>query len=115
MPIYLWFIFCFLILTLFYKPYYVNFQVLQSCLQKLSENDFKRFKRILWEFYPECFRDRLDILDIIDLVDKMLEVCDLEVSLKITGAVLNKMKLMKLAEQLKSLCKRSKSLYAVRY
>lgn len=38
----------------------------------------------------------------------MLELCDIEVSLKITLVLLNNMNLKKIAEQLQGLCKRSK-------
>lgn len=38
----------------------------------------------------------------------MLELCDLEVSLKITLVLLNDMKLKNVVEQLEGLCKRSK-------
>lgn len=54
------------------------------------------------------FRKQLDSLDIIDVVDKMLEACDLEISLKITLVLLNDMKLKQVSEQLQGLCKRSK-------
>ncbi|KAF4077419.1 hypothetical protein AMELA_G00207890 [Ameiurus melas] len=90
------------------------FKVLQSSLQQLSQENFRRFKRILWERYPECFRDQLDSLDIIDLVDKMLELCDIEVSLKITLVLLNNMNLKKIVEQLQGLCKRNEVRYELK-
>ncbi len=83
-------------------------QALTSCLKKLAEDELKYFKKLLWERYPERFRDPLDGLDIVDLVDKMLELCNIEISLKITLALFNIMNFKKLAEYLLGLCKRSK-------
>lgn len=83
-------------------------QALTSCLKKLAEDELKYFKKLLWERYPERFRDPLDELDIVDLVDKMLELCNIEISLKITLALFNIMNFKKLAEYLLGLCKRSK-------
>ncbi|GAA6105651.1 NLR family CARD domain-containing protein 3 [Tachysurus ichikawai] len=91
------------------------FKVLQSSLKQLREEHFKRFKRILWERYPEYFRDQLSSLDIIDLVDKMLEICGLEVSLKITlNVLLNDMKCKYVAEQLQGMCKRNEVRYELK-
>ncbi|KAK3555621.1 hypothetical protein QTP86_025634 [Hemibagrus guttatus] len=84
-----------------------TFKVLQSSLQQLSPEHFKRFKKTLWERYPQHFRDQLSSLDIIDLVDKMLELCGLEVSLNITLVLLNEMKLNYIAEQLQGMCMRN--------
>ncbi|MCJ8740788.1 hypothetical protein PDJAM_G00063010 [Pangasius djambal] len=91
-----------------------TFKVLGNSLQQLTKEHFKRFKRILWERYPERFRDQLDSLDIIDVVDKMLEICGLEVSLKITLVLLNDMNLKNIAEQLQGLCKRNEVRYELR-
>ncbi|KAF5906989.1 protein NLRC3-like, partial [Clarias magur] len=82
------------------------FKSLQSSLQQLSKENFQRFKRIVWERYPERFRDRLDSLDLINLVDKMLELCGLVVSLKITVVVLKEMNLKNVAEYLEAMRKR---------
>ncbi|KAM9450684.1 NLR family CARD domain-containing protein 3 [Clarias gariepinus] len=90
------------------------FKTLQSSLQQLSKENFQRFKRILWERYPECFRDRLDSLDIIDLVDKILELCGIVVSLKITLVVLKEMNLKNVAENLEAMCKRNKVSYVLK-
>ncbi|XP_047661675.1 NLR family CARD domain-containing protein 3 [Tachysurus fulvidraco] len=91
------------------------FKVLQSSLKQLREEHFMRFKRILWERYPEYFRDQLSNLDIIDLVDKMLEICGLEVSLKITlNVLLNDMKCKYIAEQLQGMCKRNEVRYELK-
>jgi len=83
------------------------------CLKKLTQDELKHFKKIMWERYPELFRDPLDGLDIVDLVDKMLEICDIEVSLKITLALFNVMDFKKLTEYMLGLCKRSKSYYLI--
>ncbi|KAI5622416.1 NLR family CARD domain-containing protein 3 [Silurus asotus] len=91
-----------------------TFKVLQSSLEKLSEESFRRFKRILWERYPECFRDRLDSLDVLGAVDKMLELCGLQVSLKITLALLNDMNFKNVAEHLQGLCKRNEVRYELK-
>ncbi|XP_026861434.2 NLR family CARD domain-containing protein 3 [Electrophorus electricus] len=91
-----------------------TFKALQSCLQKLAADELKSFKRILWERYPECFRDPLDGFDIVDVVDKMLEICDIEVSLKITQLVLRDMNLKKVADYLQGLCKRNEVRYELK-
>lgn len=88
-------------------------QALTICLKKLAQDELKYFKKQMWERYPERFRDPLDGLDIVDLVDKMLEICDIEVSLKITLALFEVMNFKKLTEYLKGLCKRSKSYYFI--
>uniref|UniRef100_A0A3B1J6G3 NLR family, CARD domain containing 3-like 1 n=1 Tax=Astyanax mexicanus TaxID=7994 RepID=A0A3B1J6G3_ASTMX len=90
------------------------FKVLQSSLKKLTADELKRFKRMLWERYPECFQDPLDKLDIVDVVDKMLEICDIEVSLKITLFVLNEMNLKKVTEYLQGMCKRNEVRYELK-
>ncbi|XP_051956229.1 NLR family CARD domain-containing protein 3-like isoform X1 [Xyrauchen texanus] len=83
------------------------FKALTMCLQKLAVDELKFFKKLLWERYPECFRDPMEGLDLVDLVDKMLELCDIEVSLKITLVLLGDMNLKKLSEYLQGLCKRN--------
>lgn len=85
----------------------VLFQALSSCLQKLTEDELKCFRKLLWERYPEIFRDPLEGLDVVNLVDKILELCDLEVSLNITLVLLKSMSLKRLAEYLEGLRKRS--------
>ncbi|TSL04263.1 NLR family CARD domain-containing protein 3 [Bagarius yarrelli] len=91
-----------------------TFKILQDTLNQLKEEHFKHFKKILWTRYPDLFRDQLGCLDIIDLVDKMLEICDLEVSLKITLLLLNEMKFKQLAEHLEGLCKRNEVRYELK-
>lgn len=86
-------------------------QALTTCLKKLAQDELKVFKKLLWDRYPERFHDPLDGLDLVDLVDKMLELCDIEVSMKITLALLHFMNLKKLSEYLLGLCKRSKFYY----
>ncbi|KAL0162648.1 hypothetical protein M9458_042044, partial [Cirrhinus mrigala] len=81
---------------------------------KLTEDELKYFKKLLWDRYPERFRDPLDGLDLVDLVDKMLELCDIEVSLKITLALFNIMNFKKLAEYLQGLCKRNEVRYELK-
>lgn len=90
------------------------FKALTSCLKKLAEDELKYFKKLLWERYPERFRDPLDGLDIVDLVDKMLELCNIEISLKITLALFNIMNFKKLAEYLLGLCKRNEVRYELK-
>ncbi|TRY87395.1 hypothetical protein DNTS_013882 [Danionella cerebrum] len=89
------------------------FKALTLCLKKLEE-DLKLFKKLLWERYPERFRDPLDGFDLVDLVDKMLELCDIEVSMKIAVALLNFMNAKKLAEYLEGLCKRNEVRYELK-
>ncbi|KAL7853926.1 hypothetical protein AOLI_G00207700 [Acnodon oligacanthus] len=91
-----------------------TFKALQCCLQKLTADELKSFKHNLWKRYPECFRDPLDGLDIVDVVDKMLEICDIEVSLKITQIVLREMNLKKVADYLQGLCKRNEVRYELK-
>ncbi|XP_030637759.1 protein NLRC3 [Chanos chanos] len=88
-----------------------TFKALRSTLQKLVVEELKCFKKMVWNRYPECFRDPLDGLDIVDLVDKMLEVCDIEVSLKITDVILRDMNLKRAADYLQGLCKRNEVRY----
>lgn len=90
------------------------FKALSSCLKKLTEEEFKYFKKMLWERYPELFHDPLDLADLVNLVDKMLELCDLEVSLNITLVLLKSMNLKRLAEYLEGLCKRIKVRYELK-
>lgn len=84
-------------------------QALSTCLQKLTEDELKCFRKLLWERYPEIFRDPLDGLDLVNMVDQILELCDLEVSLNITLVLLKTMNLKRLAEYLEGLRKRSMS------
>uniref|UniRef100_A0A9J7ZM70 NLR family, CARD domain containing 3-like 1 n=1 Tax=Cyprinus carpio carpio TaxID=630221 RepID=A0A9J7ZM70_CYPCA len=90
------------------------FKALTSCLKKFAEEELKYFKKLLWDRYPERFRDPLDGLDLVDLVDKMLELCDIEVSLKITMALFNIMNAKKLIEYLLGLCKRNEVRYELK-
>ncbi|KAK2872742.1 hypothetical protein Q8A67_022639 [Cirrhinus molitorella] len=90
------------------------FTALSSCLKKLTADEFKYFKKLLWERYPERFRDPLDGLDLVDLVDKMLELCDIEISLKIVLALFNIMNFKKLTEYLLGLCKRNEVRYELK-
>uniref|UniRef100_A0A8C1UQ94 NLR family, CARD domain containing 3-like 1 n=1 Tax=Cyprinus carpio TaxID=7962 RepID=A0A8C1UQ94_CYPCA len=90
------------------------FKALTSCLKKLAEDELKYFKKLLWDRYPERFHDPLDGLDIVDLVDKMLELCNIEISLKITLALFNIMNFKKLAEYLLGLCKRNEVRYELK-
>ncbi|KAI7796448.1 NLR family CARD domain-containing protein 3 [Triplophysa rosa] len=90
------------------------FKALSTCLQKLTVDELKRFRKLLWERYPEIFRDPLDGLDLVNLVDKMLELCDLEVSLNITLVLLKTMNLKRLVEYLEGLCKRIKVRYELK-
>ncbi|ROL47623.1 Protein NLRC3 [Anabarilius grahami] len=90
------------------------FEALTVCLKKLTNDELKRFKKLMWERYPERFRDPLDGLDIVDLVDKMLELCDIEVSLKITLVLFNVMNFKKLIEYLQGLCKRNEVRYELK-
>ncbi|XDV38816.1 hypothetical protein PO909_008148 [Leuciscus waleckii] len=90
------------------------FEALTICLKKLAQDELKYFKKQMWERYPERFRDPLDGLDIVDLVDKMLEICDIEVSLKITLALFEVMNFKKLTEYLQGLCKRNEVRYELK-
>lgn len=90
------------------------FKVLQSSLKKLAADELKIFKRMLWERYPECFQDPLDGLDIVDVVDKMLETCDIEVSLKITLCLLKEMNLKKVSQYLQGMCQRNEVRYELK-
>ncbi|XP_077089335.1 protein NLRC3 isoform X2 [Siphateles boraxobius] len=90
------------------------FEALTICLKKLAQDELKYFQKQMWDRYPELFRDPLDGLDIVDLVDKMLEICDIEVSLKITLALFNVMNFKKLTEYLLGLCKRNEVRYELK-
>ncbi|XP_051960016.1 NLR family CARD domain-containing protein 3 [Xyrauchen texanus] len=90
------------------------FKALTMCLKKLSEDELKHFKKLLWERYPERFRDPLDGLDLVDLVDKMLELCDIVVALKIMLMLLQVMNLKNLSEYLQGLCKRNEVRYELK-
>lgn len=90
------------------------FNALTTCLKKLAQDELKVFKKLLWDRYPERFHDPLDGLDLVDLVDKMLELCDIEVSMKITLALLHFMNLKKLSEYLLGLCKRNEVRYELK-
>ncbi|XP_052392995.1 protein NLRC3 [Carassius gibelio] len=90
------------------------FKALTSCLKKLAEDELKYFKKLLWDRYPERFRDPLDGVDLVDLVDKMLELCDIEVSLKITLALFDIMNAKKLVQYLLGLCKRNEVRYELK-
>ncbi|XP_067280012.1 NLR family CARD domain-containing protein 3 [Pseudorasbora parva] len=90
------------------------FEALTTCLKKLTQDELKHFKKLMWERYPERFRDPLDDLDIVGLVDKLLELCDIEVSLKITLALFNVLNFKKLIDYLNGLCKRNEVRYALK-
>ncbi|KAK7143572.1 hypothetical protein R3I93_014665 [Phoxinus phoxinus] len=90
------------------------FEALTICLKKLEPDELKYFQKRMWERYPERFRDPLDGLDIVGLVDKMLEICDIEVSMKITLALFKFMDLKKLTEHLLGLCKRNEVRYELK-
>lgn len=77
-------------------------------MKKLNEPQLKFFKKYLWERYPEYFRDPLEGLDILDLADKMLECCNIDISLSITQHVFEYMGLKKLVSYICGHLKRSK-------
>lgn len=81
---------------------------MSSTLEKLSSDDFKTFKRMLWKNFPQFFSTSPESLDLVDLVDRLLECFNQELSLQITKKLLEKMKLKKLVNHLEMLCIRSK-------
>ncbi|KAG7484355.1 hypothetical protein MATL_G00048530 [Megalops atlanticus] len=87
------------------------FKTLQKTLEKLSEHELRCFKKCLVENYPQCFERTLLSHDIIELVDKMLEVCDMEGSQKITVLILTDMKLNEAAKYLQFTVKKNEAQY----
>lgn len=71
--------------------------------------EFLRFKKMLWKYYPQLFTTSPQSMDMLDLVDRLLECHSLEVSLQITKTVLIKIGQSKMVEFLQTLCIRSKS------
>ncbi|KAL2094783.1 hypothetical protein ACEWY4_009502 [Coilia grayii] len=90
------------------------FKFLQQLLKKLNEAQLKFFKKYLWERYPEFFRDPLDCLDILDVVDKMLECCDIELSLNITKHIFQYMQMRKLVNYMQEHLQRNEVRYGLK-
>ncbi|XP_028839664.1 protein NLRC3 [Denticeps clupeoides] len=88
-----------------------TFKLLQTTLQKLKTHDLNFFKKMLWERYPECFKEPLNCPEIHDLVDRILKCCDFEVALKVTKVVLGQMGIRHLVEYLDGICKRNEVRY----
>uniref|UniRef100_UPI003AB053FC NLR family CARD domain-containing protein 3 n=1 Tax=Centroberyx gerrardi TaxID=166262 RepID=UPI003AB053FC len=80
-----------------------TFKAISKTLAKLSELELRRFKATLWKRYPESFNTPPQGMDMVDLVDRLLECYDLEVSLQLTKALLEEMRLHHLIRYLQDL------------
>ncbi|XP_073336168.1 NLR family CARD domain-containing protein 3 [Pagrus major] len=84
-----------------------TFKAICTTLGKLSEEDIRTFKRMLWKRYPQSFNTPPQGMDMVDLVDRLLECFDLEVSLQITKTLLEAISQKKLVRFLETLCIRN--------
>lgn len=83
-------------------------QAICNTLGKLSSDDLKKFKMMLWKHYSQSFNTPPQSMDLLDLVDRLLECFDLEVSLQITKILLKEIGRKKMVDYLQTLCLRSK-------
>ncbi|XP_041657929.1 protein NLRC3 [Cheilinus undulatus] len=88
-----------------------TFTAICNTLKRLSEEDMKKFKKMLWKRYPQCFITPIHSMDIVNFVDRLLEYYSLEVSLQITKTLLEEMKFKKLVNYLQTLCIRNEVRY----
>ncbi|XP_040006108.1 protein NLRC3 [Xiphias gladius] len=83
------------------------FKAISNTLWKLSGENLKRFKLMLWKHYPQSFNAPSQSMDVVDLVDRLLECYSLEVSLQITKTLLEKIGQNKMVDYLHTLCIRN--------
>uniref|UniRef100_A0A3P8XRC2 NACHT domain-containing protein n=1 Tax=Esox lucius TaxID=8010 RepID=A0A3P8XRC2_ESOLU len=91
-----------------------TFKAIRKTLERLGQDDLRRFKITLWKRYPESFSAPPQGMDMVELVDKLLECYDLEVALQLTKALLKDMDLKRLADYLTDLCKKNEVRYELR-
>ncbi|XP_041741705.1 uncharacterized protein LOC121573640 [Coregonus clupeaformis] len=91
-----------------------TFKAIRKTLEKLGQDDLRKFKITLWNRYPESFSAPPQGMDMVDLVDRLLECYDLEVALQLTKALLKDMGLKRLADFLTDICKRNEVRYELR-
>lgn len=84
-----------------------TFKAICKTLGKLSKDNIKRFKMMLWKRYPQSFSTSLQGMDVVDLVDRLLECYNLDVSLQITESLLEEIEQKKLVKYLQTLCIRN--------
>ncbi|XP_076606631.1 NLR family CARD domain-containing protein 3 [Chaetodon auriga] len=84
-----------------------TFKAICKTLGKLSKDNIKRFKMMLWKCYPQSFSTSPQGMDMVDLVDRLLECYSLDVSLQITKSLLEEIEQKKLVEYLQTLCIRN--------
>lgn len=83
------------------------FKAICKTLGRLSKDDIKTFKTMLWKRYPQSFNTPPQGMDMVDLVDRLLECYSLEVSLQITKTLLEEIGKKTLVEYLQTLCIRN--------
>nr|XP_046266201.1 protein NLRC3 [Scatophagus argus]XP_046266202.1 protein NLRC3 [Scatophagus argus]XP_046266203.1 protein NLRC3 [Scatophagus argus] len=84
-----------------------TFKAISKTLGKLSKQDIKTFKMMLWKRYPQSFNTPPQGMDMVDLVDRLLECYDLEVSLQITKTLLEEIGQKQMVNYLQTLCLRN--------
>ncbi|KAJ8347836.1 hypothetical protein SKAU_G00264250 [Synaphobranchus kaupii] len=89
-------------------------KALHAALERLDEDDQRDFKKCLVDCYPQIFESSLLEHEILGLVDKIIDMCDLEGSLKITVLILQRMKLNGTAHFLQRMCKRNEMQYELK-
>ncbi|XP_041751032.1 NLR family CARD domain-containing protein 3-like [Coregonus clupeaformis] len=92
-----------------------TFKAIRKTLERLGQDDLRKFKITLWKRYPESFSAPPQGMDMVDLVDRLLECYDLEVALQLTKALLKDMDLKRLADYLTDLCKKNEVRYELRH
>lgn len=80
------------------------FKAACKALGKLEDVEFRSFKRLLWQHYPQTFNTPIKAMDIVDVVDRILECYSLRVTWQIIRCRFVDIKLFKMAEYLDTLC-----------
>ncbi|XP_072231342.1 NLR family CARD domain-containing protein 3 [Leuresthes tenuis] len=84
-----------------------TFKIICDTLRRLSEEELKRFKWLLWSWYPQSFSASPQSMDLVDLVDQLLECYSLEVALDITEKLLVHMEKEKEVKYIQIMCVRN--------
>ncbi|XP_047463964.1 protein NLRC3 [Mugil cephalus] len=82
-----------------------------STFKEMSVEEFWRFKRMLWKYYPQLFTTSFQSMDMLDLGDRLLECYSLQLALQITKTILVKIGQKTMVDFLQTLCIRNEVQY----
>ncbi|XP_030009825.1 NLR family CARD domain-containing protein 3 [Sphaeramia orbicularis] len=80
------------------------FKAICKVLGRLKDLEFKRFKKILWQRYPQTFNTPFESMDMVDVVDRVLECYSLRVSIQIVRCALVDIEVYRMVDFLDTLC-----------